>query len=121
MLKINSNGTVVISRGDSADIPLFINQGSKIQPIRYELSGSDTLFFGIMEPNQKFEDAIVRKVYTSKDLNEHGDVVIKIEPDDTVNLIPGKYFYEAKLLYDDVTSNERVNTVIEKTEFYIED
>jgi hypothetical protein len=121
MLRLNSNGTVVISRGDSADIPLFINQGTKVCPIRYVLSNNDRLYLGIMEPNQKFEDALIRKVYTRSNLNDFGDVVVKIYPEDTVNLIPGKYFYEAKLSYVDNSGENIINTIITKTEFYIED
>lgn len=121
MFYLNSNGIITLSRGDSAEAPLFLNQGTKICPIRYKLQGNDIVYLGVTEPNQKFEDAIIRKVYTKDNLNDLGDVVVKLEPSDTVNLIPGKYYYEVKLSYYDNDGNNYINTVIKKTEFNLED
>lgn len=109
---------VSITRGDSAEAPLVINKGTKACPMRYVLDEDDTIYFAIEEPNKPFEFAIVKKVLTKDNLNDHGDVVVKFNPEDTMCLIPGKYFYEAKLrtLKD---NKEEVNTIIPKTEFYI--
>lgn len=121
MFTISNDNIITLNRGDSAKTPLFINAGDEFSPVRYYLKDNDELYLGIMEPNQSFECAIIKKKFTSKDFNKNGDVIIKIEPDDTVCLIPGKYFYQvkAKILNEDGTYD--VNTVIEKTEFIIQE
>lgn len=39
MLKIDSNMTIKMSRGEDAKFPLFLNQGNSITPIRYVMQG----------------------------------------------------------------------------------
>ena len=39
MLKIDSNMTIKMSRGQDAKFPLFLNQGNSIEPIRYTMRG----------------------------------------------------------------------------------
>ena len=68
MLEISNNGIITMSRGDYAEIPLFINQGNQMYPIRYSLLKDDksTIAFAIMTPQQQFEQALIKKIYTSK-------------------------------------------------------
>ena len=118
-----SNNMIELTRGDSARYPLFINQGSDICPFRYDLRDKDELYLGIMEPNQPFECALVKKKYTKETVkhDQCGNILIKIEPEDTVALIPGKYYYQIKLRkyteYDDYD----VITVIDRTEFWVQE
>ena len=76
-----------------------------------------------MEPNQPFECALVKKKYTKETVrhDQCGNILIKIESEDTVALIPGKYYYQIKLRkyteYDDYD----VITVIDKTEFWVQE
>ena len=76
------------------------------------------MFFAIEEPHQRFECAIVRKVYTYLDVNEEGDVVVKLSHDDTNNLLPGEYYYEVKLLKV-VNGVENLDTVITRTKLHL--
>lgn len=119
MFTVDINGIIALTRGDSASIPLFINQGSDLKPIRYIVQPGDTIYFALMQTNQYFETAIVKKVFTSANLNENNDVVITFNPQDTEQLIPGKYYYQikAKLLNED--GSYTVNTIIDKTQFFI--
>ena len=59
-----------------------------------------------------------------------GNLMVSIEPDDTLDLLPGKYFYAVKLhlSHEDIDANtgiptgdyvDRVVTVINKTKFII--
>lgn len=105
MIDLSVNGLLTISRGDTAVFPLFLNRGTDLNPIRYVLHdtlldgkiiGTDEVYFGIMEPNQPFECALVRKMFTKKDLNKYGDVIININSSDTRCLHPGKYYYQIK-------------------------
>lgn len=100
MIQISNNGIITMNRGDYAEIPLFINQGNQFYPIRYSMAKdpSTTITFAIMLPNQSFETAMVRKTYSvnSKHTNQR-DLIIQLVPEDTINLMPGKYFYSIKI------------------------
>lgn len=119
MFKISSNGAIYMSRGDNIECPLFINKGTGLEPIRYELSNHPqaAVYLSIMQPNQYFENGCIRKRYTKDNwqLNDFGDLIVSLEPKDTLYLDSGKYFYEIKI----VLPNNEVNTIIPKTEFWI--
>ena len=112
---ISCEGIVTLSRGDTFQAPIFINAGNDLSPLRYVLDEGDKLYVGIMEPNQPFETAIIRKVLTAKDLNEKKDAVLTLTPEDTEKLLPGKYYYSVKLQ----KANGVVNTVIPERIWYI--
>ena len=122
MFRIETTGIVRVNRGDTFQCPLFINKGTELYPIRFRLKDEDKCYLGIMEPNQRFEDAIVKKVYTNSDENENGDIVIKFNTEDTLYLLPGKYYYEIKLkYYDEKLKDYQVNTIIGRQQFFIEE
>jgi len=127
-------GIITMSRGDSFSFPLFINSGTDIAPERYILKDGEVLYLGVKEPNQLFEDSVIRKRYTVADLNEDGDVLIQFNPRDTVSVLPGKYYYEIKIVNNiSITSSETtlsdidvfvspnlvVRTILPPTLFYI--
>lgn len=116
---ISQNNFICLTRGDTFIAPLFINQGTKMLPIRYSLiTHPDTeVYLGIMEPNQKFEEATIKKSfkYPSENINENGDVVINLKSKDTEYLLPGKYYYEIKVKFKDGT----IDTAVPKTEFLL--
>ncbi|MBO7211317.1 MAG: hypothetical protein J6V44_09995 [Methanobrevibacter sp.] len=86
---------------------------------KYEITANDTIYFGLMECNQRFEDAILKKVYTIADVDTGGNITIKINPSDTVDLLPGKYFYSIKLKHDNQDESFDVYTLMQETEFWI--
>ena len=96
MFDVSQNNLIAVTRGDSFSVPLFINKGTDVKPIRYTIGDKDEIYLAIMEPNQIFEQALVKKVFTNKDLNKYGDVYIDIDHEDTRCLLPGKYFYQIK-------------------------
>ena len=125
MFDISTNGIISITRGDAARTSLYINLGTALDPLYSTLSDNQKLYFGIMEPNQAFEDSIVRKVLTKADHCDPDDplaVVITFNCEDTVNLLPGTYYYSAKLYTDGgFDGPDRVDTLIPKTKFVILD
>lgn len=121
MIDIDKNNRIAVTRGDSFSCPLFLNKGTDYKPLRRVLKDNEEVYLAIMEPNQRFEDAIVKKVYTKDNLNKNGDIIISIEHDDTRCLIPGKYYYQIKALFIDENNKQLVNTVVNKTEFWIEE
>lgn len=120
MVNISNNGIVTMNKGDTFKFPLLINVGDMFTPIRYELTENDKVYFALLEPNQPFEEALIRQVYTYEDVNEDGDIVIKLNSKDTSDLLPGLYYYTIKL--QTMPENEEiVNTIIPRRKFILLD
>jgi hypothetical protein len=123
------NNIVIHNRGDSLELkfPAY-SLGAYAS---YTLEGLDTIYFGLMLPGQKFEDAILRKKLTIKDdLSSLDDLTFIFKPEDTLDLLPGKYFYSVKLWmkHPEIDSQtnlptgkmiDKVITLINKTKFII--
>ena len=120
---ISENNIRRINRGDTFTFDFTIYDENSTDG-RYILKDDDALYFGIMDPHQLFEDAIVRKKYTKEDTDEMGNLIITLNPEDTLDLIPGIYYYAVKL--HKLTDNEEeyvdeVITVVNRTKFIIND
>lgn len=89
---------ISLNRGDTATFSLNINAGTDLYPLEFKLKEKDCLYMGIEEPNQPFEKAIVKKVINTRNnlIDKDGNILVDIEPDDTVCLMPGLYYYEIK-------------------------
>jgi hypothetical protein len=119
-----STRIIKINRGDSFEFPIILldKKGDK-----YLLTAHDALYFALMYPNQKFEDAIFIKGYTHEEQNEKtGEIILKVTPNDTRYLTPGVYYYVAKLqrggtleAIGDSDEPDEVRTIIERTKFII--
>ena len=117
MLTKYINGTIYVVRGDSGEFVVPLNIGTNLFP-KYLNSDNFIIYFGVMEPNQPFENAIIRQKYDSTSVKDN-TVTIKLRPDDTRCLLPGKYYYQIKIedIHSDSTSD--VYTVVDKTQFFI--
>lgn len=115
---IKKNHVISLNRGDYAEIPFCFKEGKfpKDAPIR--IGEGDVLFFGLMDPNTHFEHSLIKKEFIGNDvIDDEGNFTLVIEPDDTLELLPGTYFYEIKLL----TKDAKIRTLIQKTRFNIID
>ena len=71
------NGIITMMRGDSFETPIYVNVGTHLEPVFYTLTGRDKLYVGVMEPNAAFEDAVIKKVYTSNSpKDKEGNTII---------------------------------------------
>ena len=114
-------GIITMMRGDSLVLPVGINVGTKLEPVYEELKESDALYFALMEPSQAFEDAVIKKKYTcDSKKDENGATLVILAPQDTENLLVGKYYYTVKYRSFDELNNEWVRTIIKPTLFIIE-
>lgn len=119
---------ITIVRGDYLEIALSINTGSDIYPelvdyrdVKYRES---TIYFALMEPNQAFEDNILWKeykltldfVYDPSNFTSDGELIIKLQPQDTIYLHPGPYYYTIKI--KDAYDN-RIYTIINNSSFKV--
>ena len=120
---VESNASIIrINRGDTYRAPLFINVGTWVNPVRYDLQPEDKLYFGVMEPNKLWEQSILRQIYTTEnsEFSQDVDIYIKIAPEETEFLRPGKYYYMVKLVrYMGENKEDEIITVIPHTLFYV--
>lgn len=126
MYSIGLNKVISLVRGDTFEYAYDINIGTDLNPIYYQMQEGDFLYFAICEPNQPFENAVVKKRpydYTKCYEYEYDDqwgeketryaVKITLTSDDTVNLSKGKYYYTIKLAkkteegYDVITTQPK--------------
>lgn len=122
-----SYNIITLNRGDSYPFTLYIDDPNSQDGI-YRLKDDDTVYLGIMDPHQLFENALVRKKYNADDMDEAGNISIVIKPEDTIDLYPGIYYYAVKLHKSSPANQEtgdpeidEVLTVINKTKFIIND
>lgn len=94
----NSNNIITIVRGDNFSIDVSMNKGTKASPDYYMPGMFDKVYLGVMEPNQPFECATIKKIADYKSYNvSDKTVTITFSSTDTEYLLPGTYYYEAKL------------------------
>lgn len=115
---------IKLNRGDSYEFNLKIDIPDKEDTSKnYTLAGSDAIYFALLYPHQRFEDAIIIKGYDHTDYTGADEILIKIEPKDTINLTPGIYYYTVKLLQGgvlgEINTAKEVRTIIERTKFII--
>ena len=124
------NNIIMLNRGDTYEFDLTIDDANSADG-RYHIQGDDTVYFGIMDPHQPFEEALVKKRFTVDDTDASGNLTVVIEPEDTLDLLPGTYYYSVKihLQHDNIhpETNEvlgyvdKVFTVIQKTKLFLND
>lgn len=123
MARIALNGVVELNRGDTVTIPIFINAGTALRTILYRLKPCDTIYFALLEPHQKWEDAILKKTLDYQDFDTKNFCVpVHFYSEDTEYLHPGTYYYEIKLRKDpqnNADGFESVETLVPRTKFYI--
>lgn len=123
-----SYNIIKINRGDSFEFT--VDMKAKIGSLQdCFLTESEAVYFALLYPHQRFEDAIFIKGYNSNDQDKRtGEITIKITPNMTKSLTPGIYYYTVKLqrggtldTITDLDEPEEVRTLIERTKFIIND
>ena len=111
MIFINTCIETTLHRGDSAIISAMLCEGNNLTKIMYTLDESDEIYFAILEPNQCWENAIVKKKFTNLSGTE---LKIELKPQDTMCLLPGLYYYQVKL-----RKKDQVYTLNNRSRLYI--
>lgn len=121
-----STNIIKLNRGDTMSLDVFVASGSDYTK-KYLLTSSDAVYFALLYPHQKFEEAIMIKGYTLEDQDvDTGKISVKIAANDTRSLTPGVYYYTVKLQrggtlesVTDFDEPDEVRTLIERTKFII--
>ena len=151
MQEISLNGIVTMNAGDYFELPLYAytkaeDNSGMLVPLKYsdifDKKVDTELWFSIVEPFQPFEHGVVRKkvnkdtVYRTKrkEINKDGqeiyidneDLFIILNSSDTMDLLPGTYYYEVKLVEKTTSENNhlcadgfKINTIIPRRKFFI--
>lgn len=121
MLTIDRSGNVTVNRGDTFNVPLFIDVEKDIfKCTRFPLHDEDVVIFHLVEPNQPFERYLVEQKYTKEDINNFNDIELKFVHDDTSWIAPGTYYYEIKLYRPYEEKNEdALVTIVPRRKFII--
>lgn len=123
---------IKINRGDYYSFYMTIEDDSRPNEI-YELQPNDILYFALLNPHDKFEDAIILRGYTYSDalvFNTSAGQIhtfkIELNREDTRNLSPGIYYYTFKLQKNAKSEavnlkdpNAQLTTIIERTKLII--
>ena len=117
MYHVYKNNVVSMNRGDYLEFVVELSQGRFPFQRKIEVNEEDTIYFGLMHAHEPFERSILKIEYTKKDLDSEGNLPIQIEPEDTIHLFPGVYYYEVKLL----TEDSKITTIVPKSKFIIID
>lgn len=139
-MNITRTGIITIHRGDTFSITVSTNVGSISNPSYPTFKLGDKIYLGVMEPNQDFENAIIKKVlvFTTDFTADSKTVTFSFTPTDTEYLLAGNYYYEVKemlplsSIYEsgDVAltesgvitdGNSQIFTILPKTKFIIID
>lgn len=119
MSNISSTNNITITRGDTFSFKYNINLGTILDPDNYILTENDRLYLGVYSPGQSFENALIRKMYTDKDMVDDY-VNIKFKTRDTQYLLPGTYYYDIKLRKNIETDDEEIITLVHNRIFWID-
>lgn len=126
-----------VNRGDTFSFTVLVEDLSSKNEF-YTLKNTDILYFALMPPHGKFEEAeqnggIIR-YFLAEDQNEFGTFDIKLNSADTRDLFLGVYYYSLKLQKLDIDENEfrnnledyvgnfnlgEIQTVVKRTKFII--
>ena len=120
MYQVLDNGIITLTRGDTFNYTFSLSDDVKGGKII--LTEDDDIYFGLCEPNQLWENAIVKKVCEKlvDDNNKYtGEYKLSLNSIDTQFLCEGKYYYSIKLRQI-INEEEIVTTIKEKTLFWIE-
>ena len=122
-----STKIIKLNRGDSFEFSVHVPTREDYTK-SYLLTEVDVVYFAVMFPHQPFEKACLYKGgYTLEEQDpQTGEILIKIEPNDTRRLAPGVYYYTVKLqrggtldVIGDFDEPDEVRTIIERTKFII--
>lgn len=105
MLYIKEDGTIRLTRGDTARLTVPITNSTNNS--EYEMQTDDTLYFSVKK-SAKESEYLFQKI-------ADGSNSIHIEPEDTAGLSFGKYKYDVQL----TTAAGDVYTVIEPSVFEV--
>ena len=98
MLQIDTNGNILVNRGDTFEIPLMLkNVDDLFDTTPMSFKAKDIINLHITAPNMPWECPIIEKSITCAEDTTADKLKFNFEHEDTCKLFPETYFYEIKL------------------------
>lgn len=107
--------TLEVVRGDTFQLTLPLNAGTREEFVPYRLNSCDFLYIGIMKPGQSFEHAEIRcalNFHSAQDA--FGNPVFILQSHETAQLTPGKYYISIKYKHEST-----VQTLVDNKIFFV--
>lgn len=104
-------------RGDKLSLTLPILKDNK--PIIF--GDNDQIVFNIKLPNTRYEDSLLKEIYTKEDIQEDNTININISSETTLRLRPGIYYFSLKYIDNTTTKEPQLHTIIYDTKLVIFD
>lgn len=122
-----ASNIIMLSKGDTYIFDFVLQDTLHGEEGVYKLQENEVLYFALMYPHSKIEDAVILRGYTKQSLGEIA-FEIKLDPEDTYDLPTGVYYYTIKLQRgvnpETEIGNFRVGemiTIIPRTKFILND
>lgn len=107
--------TLEVVRGDSFELPLVLNCGTREEFIPYTLQPCDFLYIGLTKPGQPFEHAEARVALNFRsETDSFNNPIFSLSSRDTALLEPGKYYMSIKF-----KTKDKVTTLVDNKIFFI--
>ena len=127
-----ANNIIMLNRGETYIFDFVLHDPNSNETGVYELQDNEVLYFALMYPHTKIEDAVILRGYTRQLLEQAGvggaAVEIKLNPEDTYDLPVGVYYYTIKLQRGVDIEKEIGNfragemmTIVPRTKFILND
>ena len=139
MYRVDQHKNIYLSRGDdfSYTFPVYVD--SSETAYHFEANDGCMLFFYIFLPNSINYEFVLRKTfktdgeiitdivgsdfpdttYDNDNIDEKGNIIIRLTPDDTMAILPGEYKYQLRVQVLDADNNLVLKTVTNRKDFYV--
>ena len=122
-----ANNIIMLNRGETYVFDFVLHDPIYDESGVYELQDNEILYFAIMYPHTKIEDAVILRGYTKESLDGNA-FEIRLNPEDTYDLPVGVYYYTIKLQRGVDIEKEIGNfragemmTIVPRTKFILND
>lgn len=139
MYRVDQHKNIYLSRGDdfSYTFPVYVDNSETAY--HFEENDGCMLFFYIFLPNSINYEFVLRKTfktdgeiitdivgsdfpdttYDNDNIDEKGNIIIRLTPDDTMAILPGEYKYQLRVQVLDADNNLVLKTVTNRRDFYV--
>jgi hypothetical protein len=122
-----ANNIIMLNRGETYVFDFVLHDPIYDESGVYELQDNEILYFALMYPHTKIEDAVILRGYTKESLDGN-TFEIRLNPEDTYDLPVGVYYYTIKLQRGVDIEKEIGNfragemmTIVPRTKFVLND
>ena len=139
MYRVDQHKNIYLSRGDDFSYTFPVSVDNSETEYHFEANDGCMLFFYIFLPNSINYEFVLRKTfktdgeiitdvvgsdfpdttYDNNNIDENGNIIVRLTPDDTMTILPGEYKYQLRVQVLDADNNLVLKTVTNRKDFYV--